>query len=548
MRAVRNKAKTCHALFLPLSPSCSSPSISSQPRPFSGLDARAAAIVMRAVRNTVNTGRTVVCTIHQLSIDIFEAFDEVTGRYDLLLMQRGGEVIYAGSLGKQSCDLVRYFKAIPGVPPIQPGANPAAWMLEVTASASAERLRVDFAHLFLQSDLFRSIQAFFQLLRLTPLFSLTLFSPLPSLPCPRLSLTLFSPLRSALFSPLRSSLPCAILSLALFPPLPSSLPCSLSSLPSSLPCPVLSIEALIYESSMFPKGEPDLHFPTHYPTTLLSQFATHVWKRHRMYWRMPDYNDARLFFSFVMSLLIGGVFFGSGNSRETPQQIVNVMGALYTAALFLGWSNLASIQPMLAVERSIYYHERGAEMYSAIPYALAQGVIELPYLLVQTVVYSLLTYCMILFEWTPRKFLWYLLFQFLTLLYFTCFGMIASAITPAEGLGMLFSAFIYSFWNLLYGFLLPQPESAVLVALCCRFSSGDGARLPWHTLKSLGDVTTLVVNPPSMPDQTVSQFIQLYYGFSHDWLGYAVVALLGFSCLFFYVCTYALRNLNFQMR
>jgi ABC-type multidrug transport system ATPase subunit len=38
----------------------------------SGLDARAAAIVMRTVRNTVNTGRTVVCTIHQPSIDIFE--------------------------------------------------------------------------------------------------------------------------------------------------------------------------------------------------------------------------------------------------------------------------------------------------------------------------------------------------------------------------------------------------------------------------------------------------------------------------------------------
>ena len=43
----------------------------------SGLDASAAAIVMRAVRNNVDTGRTVVCTIHQPSIDIFDAFDEV---------------------------------------------------------------------------------------------------------------------------------------------------------------------------------------------------------------------------------------------------------------------------------------------------------------------------------------------------------------------------------------------------------------------------------------------------------------------------------------
>ncbi|WMV56739.1 hypothetical protein MTR67_050124 [Solanum verrucosum] len=52
------------------------PSIIFMDEPTSGLDARAAAIVMRTVRNTVDTGRTVVCTIHQPSIDIFEAFDE----------------------------------------------------------------------------------------------------------------------------------------------------------------------------------------------------------------------------------------------------------------------------------------------------------------------------------------------------------------------------------------------------------------------------------------------------------------------------------------
>lgn len=54
------------------------PSIIFMDEPTSGLDARAAAIVMRTVRNTVDTGRTVVCTIHQPSIDIFESFDEVS--------------------------------------------------------------------------------------------------------------------------------------------------------------------------------------------------------------------------------------------------------------------------------------------------------------------------------------------------------------------------------------------------------------------------------------------------------------------------------------
>eukprot|EP01018_Ginkgo_biloba_P021229 Gb_34309 [translate_table: standard] len=80
------------------------PSIIFMDEPTSGLDARAAAIVMRTVRNTVDTGRTVVCTIHQPSIDIFEAFDE------LLLMKRGGKVIYGGPLGRNSQLMIDYFE------------------------------------------------------------------------------------------------------------------------------------------------------------------------------------------------------------------------------------------------------------------------------------------------------------------------------------------------------------------------------------------------------------------------------------------------------
>ncbi|CAA0839395.1 ABC transporter G family member 32 [Striga hermonthica] len=112
------------------------PSIVFMDEPTSGLDARSAAIVMRTVRNIVNTGRTIVCTIHQPSIDIFESFDE------LLLMKRGGELIYAGPLGTKSSKLIEYFEGIEGVPKIKPGYNPATWMLEITSSAEEHRLNL----------------------------------------------------------------------------------------------------------------------------------------------------------------------------------------------------------------------------------------------------------------------------------------------------------------------------------------------------------------------------------------------------------------------
>jgi len=102
-----------------------------QDEPTSGLDARAAAVVMRAVRNVSNSNRTVTVTIHQPSMEIFEAFDM------LVLLQRGGRLTYFGPLGENSKDLISYLEGYPGVAPIQDGYNPATWMLEVTGGSMA---------------------------------------------------------------------------------------------------------------------------------------------------------------------------------------------------------------------------------------------------------------------------------------------------------------------------------------------------------------------------------------------------------------------------
>ncbi|KAH1240271.1 Pleiotropic drug resistance protein 1 [Glycine max] len=125
------------------------PSIIFMDEPTSGLDARAAAIVMRTVRNTVDTGRTVVCTIHQPSIDIFEAFDE------LFLMKHGGQEMYVVPLGPHSSQLVKYFESIEGVSKIKDCYNPATWMLEVTTSAQELTLGVDFHEIYKNSELCR---------------------------------------------------------------------------------------------------------------------------------------------------------------------------------------------------------------------------------------------------------------------------------------------------------------------------------------------------------------------------------------------------------
>ncbi|XP_048137047.1 pleiotropic drug resistance protein 3-like isoform X2 [Rhodamnia argentea] len=126
------------------------PSIIFMDEPTTGLDARAAAIVMRAVKNIVDTGRTIVCTIHQPSIDIFEAFDE------LVLLKTGGRLIYSGPLGHNSTKIIEYFESIPGVPKIKSNYNPATWMLEVTSTSAEAELGIDFALIYRDSAVYKT--------------------------------------------------------------------------------------------------------------------------------------------------------------------------------------------------------------------------------------------------------------------------------------------------------------------------------------------------------------------------------------------------------
>ncbi|RLN96175.1 hypothetical protein BBJ28_00026258, partial [Nothophytophthora sp. Chile5] len=113
------------------------PSVLFLDEPTSGLDAHSAKVIMDGVRKVSDSGRTVVCTIHQPSSDVFFLFDS------LLLLKRGGEMVFFGELDNAQPDqrecghLIDYFEAIPEVPQLPEGQNPATWMLECIGAGVA---------------------------------------------------------------------------------------------------------------------------------------------------------------------------------------------------------------------------------------------------------------------------------------------------------------------------------------------------------------------------------------------------------------------------
>ena len=433
------------------------PSVIFMDEPTSGLDARAAAIVMRTVRNTVNTGRTVVCTIHQPSIDIFEAFDE------LILLKSGGEVIYVGSLGRFSSDLISYFSDIPGVPSITDGYNPATWMLEISTPAMEKRLGIDFAKYFKDSIMYKRNKDVIK----------DLSNPKP-----------------------RSK---------------------------------------------------DLNFPTQYSQSSIEQFCACLWKQNITYWRSPYYNAVRFFFTFIIALMFGSIFWQRGNKQKTQQDVQNVMGVLYASVLFLGVNNSSSVQPVVSVERAVFYRERAAGMYGPLPYACAQALIEIPYILVQTLLYAMITYSMISFEWTVNKFFWYFLFMFLTFTYFTFYGMMAVGLTPSQQLAAVTSSGFYSLWNLFAGFLMPKAQMpswwSWFYWIC---------PVAWTLYglitSQLGNVLTPIFIPGVGATVPIQDFIHEQLGYKYSWLGNVVVALLAFVITFWLIFAFSIKYLNFQNR
>ncbi|KAK4772799.1 hypothetical protein SAY86_014574 [Trapa natans] len=433
------------------------PSIVFMDEPTSGLDARAAAIVMRTVRNIVNTGRTIVCTIHQPSIDIFESFDE------LLFMKRGGELIYAGPLGSKSCELIKYFESIAGIPKIKPGYNPSAWMLDVTSSAEEARLGVDFADIYRRSHLFQRNQELVE----------TLSKP--------------------------------------------------------------------------NKNFKELKFPTKYNQSYLEQFIACLWKQNLSYWRNPQYTAVRIFYTVVMSLMLGTICWRFGEKKETQQDLFNAMGSLYVAVLFIGVTNGTAVQPVLSIERFVSYRERAAGMYSALPFALAQGVIEFPYVFAQTVIYCSIFYSMAAFEWTFLKFVWYLFFMYFTMMYFTFYGMMTTAMSPNHHVASIIGAPFYMLWNLFSGFMIPykripiwwrwyywaNPVAWSLYGLLTSQYGDDSKQV------RLSDGRTLV---------PIRQLLTNVFGFRYDFLGVTAIMVFGFCILFAVIFAFAMKSFNFQKR
>nr|GEY03650.1 pleiotropic drug resistance protein 1-like [Tanacetum cinerariifolium] len=129
---------------------------------------------------------------------------------------------------------------------------------------------------------------------------------------------------------------------------------------------------LIAELSVPRSGTQDLYFPTRYSQSFSVQCIACLWKQRLSYWRNPPYTAVRFAFTTFITIMFGTMFWDIGRKRKTQQELFNAMGSMYAASFFLGVQNASAVQPVVDIERTVFYRERAAGMYSALPYTCAQ--------------------------------------------------------------------------------------------------------------------------------------------------------------------------------
>jgi ABC-type multidrug transport system ATPase subunit len=323
------------------------PSILFLDEPTSGLDSRSARIVMRVIRNIAAAGRTVVCTIHQPSEEIFGMFDR------LLLLQRGGEVAYYGDLGptsnftrgdgstvefytaKEMCQYLE--KQIPGNKMAE-DQNPAEFMLESLNGAKNKYSHLDAAKIDEEGD---------------------------------------APADETAEEKFQREIARAKVD--------------------------VDFAANFRETDMFKddikhiehlaatKGE-KLHADRKYGASFLVQVQMNTKRWWTLLSRDVGFNTTRIIVLFLVALLYGSVFCRQDITNSSLY--VSKNGVFYSAAFFTAMVQGIMVVPVLADSKTAYYRERASLTYSTAAFLIGRTVCEIPWIMLVSGIWMLVFYPM----------------------------------------------------------------------------------------------------------------------------------------------------------
>jgi ABC-type multidrug transport system permease subunit len=115
--------------------------------------------------------------------------------------------------------------------------------------------------------------------------------------------------------------------------------------------------------------------------------------------------------------------------------------------------NCMTVMPLVSAERTVFYRERAASMYAPRALSLAQGVAELPYLALQSIIMVCISYWMVGFAAEAWKFFYFLLMFWLTVTMYTFMGQFLVIATPNQLMAQLLAAAMNQLFTIFNGYV-----------------------------------------------------------------------------------------------
>jgi ABC-type multidrug transport system ATPase subunit len=446
------------------------PSIIFLDEPTSGLDAKSAYRVMKAIKRIAATGRTIICTIHQPSQEVFFMFDR------LLLLRRGGEVVYFDEIGVQGSTLVDYLtRASRNLIPYSPLVSPANWMLDVVGIDATQLVEEHKAEQELKAKEEAEKAAKQPKLKsanssagsaTAPSVPATAIAPsgnyLPGQPIVNSASVADSSNIAGVDNALQQAFKRKLLQAS-----KSSAKASFiqgqadeSAFDNAAPIQFSEVWSNSEEAKQsaisiekYSTAPADVSSTKIVPLERVGNLTRLSWVVRRAYishWRSPPVNITRCILMFIIGLFLGIVYYN-----------INVhdyagMSSLL-AAVFLGVSLPSSIcsnasLAMFMRQRAVYYREKSVGMYGYLTYTATMSIVEAPYLLIGLLCFLLPFYFMCGLSTDAGLFFQFLFAGYLMCLFFATLEQVWIAGLPsiiaAQALNGLMMSIFFAFGGL----------------------------------------------------------------------------------------------------
>jgi len=204
--------------------------------------------------------------------------------------------------------------------------------------------------------------------------------------------------------------------------------------------------------------------PNSHPLTFKTSFAASVSIQTRQvmkrffihYWRSPNYSFSRMVVNIILALLFGSIYYQIDKSTDTG--IRSLTSFFFITCTFQGVLSMSNVLPVVQELRTVYYRERAAKSYSVSPFSAGMAIVEVPYIIFTSLVFTSITYFLVGLKPTAEAFWFYWLIVFLFVILMTLWGQFIAVVFPSVEMAQPIGSLFVSLWNTFSGFMVPKNQ------------------------------------------------------------------------------------------